>query len=276
MSVYVCSDIHGQYSLYKEMLDVIHFSDNDELYILGDMIDRGPDNVGILRDVATRDNIHCLMGNHELMMYDYFHRGRTGEYWFGWSNGGRQTYRELMKLSEDERDSILRLVDDLYLQVELDLNGKTYLLSHSSFWIDKQTIRMSEAVNDPNVFSGAIQDLVWDSPWREFEYAPLESYAMDNREHIIGHVPVQHIAPAVWPDRVMPEMPMPMIDKENHLINIDLGCAAIPGTLEEYKRGAMTLQEIRALGYSLCVMDLTGYATGKEDAFAFIMPQYEK
>ena len=36
------SDIHGQFDALMKMLEKIQFSDEDELYILGDVIDRGP------------------------------------------------------------------------------------------------------------------------------------------------------------------------------------------------------------------------------------------
>ena len=43
---YVMSDIHGMSHLLEEMLEKIRFSAEDRLYILGDMIDRGPDPGG--------------------------------------------------------------------------------------------------------------------------------------------------------------------------------------------------------------------------------------
>ena len=54
MSTYVCSDIHGQYGLYKSMLHEINLTPEDHLYILGDMIDRGQDGIRILQDVSSR------------------------------------------------------------------------------------------------------------------------------------------------------------------------------------------------------------------------------
>ena len=71
MSTYVCSDIHGQYDLYKTMLNEINFTTEDHLYILGDMIDRGEDGIRVLQDVASRPNVTCLLGNHEYMMWNY-------------------------------------------------------------------------------------------------------------------------------------------------------------------------------------------------------------
>lgn len=39
MYKYVMSDIHGCYDEFIKMLELISFSDKDELYILGDVID---------------------------------------------------------------------------------------------------------------------------------------------------------------------------------------------------------------------------------------------
>ena len=48
--IYVCSDIHGHYSCYAALLECIGLRPDDTLYILGDVIDRGPDGVKILQD----------------------------------------------------------------------------------------------------------------------------------------------------------------------------------------------------------------------------------
>ena len=37
---------------YIKMLEKINFSDSDTLYILGDVVDRGPDGIKILLDIA--------------------------------------------------------------------------------------------------------------------------------------------------------------------------------------------------------------------------------
>ena len=39
---YVLSDIHGNFEIFKRMLDKIQFNSHDQLYILGDICDRGP------------------------------------------------------------------------------------------------------------------------------------------------------------------------------------------------------------------------------------------
>ena len=41
MATYVVSDLHGQYKLFKKGLKEIGFSEDDMLYVIGDVIDRG-------------------------------------------------------------------------------------------------------------------------------------------------------------------------------------------------------------------------------------------
>ena len=45
---YAISDVHGMGHLLDRMLEKIAFSEADRLYILGDLIDRGPDPAGVL------------------------------------------------------------------------------------------------------------------------------------------------------------------------------------------------------------------------------------
>ena len=43
--IYCMSDIHGELDRFKAMLDLINFSSDDTLYIIGDVIDRHPGGV---------------------------------------------------------------------------------------------------------------------------------------------------------------------------------------------------------------------------------------
>ena len=65
--VYAVSDIHGCYDKYIDLLRKISFGPHDTLYVLGDVIDRGPDGFKILLDLAARPNAVGLLGNHELL-----------------------------------------------------------------------------------------------------------------------------------------------------------------------------------------------------------------
>ena len=65
---YVLSDIHGNFEIFKRMLEKIQFNSHDQLYILGDICDRGPCSLDIYFYIQKFDNITLLKGNHEYMM----------------------------------------------------------------------------------------------------------------------------------------------------------------------------------------------------------------
>ena len=62
---YAVSDIHGCYDKYIQLLHRLGLKDSDTLYVLGDMIDRGPDGLKILMDISMRPNVVPFLGNHE-------------------------------------------------------------------------------------------------------------------------------------------------------------------------------------------------------------------
>lgn len=72
MANYVISDIHGCFNTFIKLLEKINFSENDKLYILGDIIDRGPDSYKIYTWVKERynKNVFMVLGNHEDMFIE--------------------------------------------------------------------------------------------------------------------------------------------------------------------------------------------------------------
>ena len=71
MSHYAVSDLHGEGDRFERLLEGIGFSPSDTLYILGDVIDRGPDGVALLQKIRRTPNMVMLMGNHEDVLLRY-------------------------------------------------------------------------------------------------------------------------------------------------------------------------------------------------------------
>ena len=67
--IYITSDIHGCYEEFMELLETIKFSKEDTLYILGDMIDRGPEPIKVLQYIMKQDNMKVILGNHEVRIF---------------------------------------------------------------------------------------------------------------------------------------------------------------------------------------------------------------
>ena len=70
---YVISDIHGEYSLFLELMDKIGFSDGDELYCCGDIIEKGEQSVKLAKWLLGRPNVHSIRGNHEEAFLNFYY-----------------------------------------------------------------------------------------------------------------------------------------------------------------------------------------------------------
>ena len=81
MPRYAITDIHGCAFTFQRLLEQIGFGRQDELYLLGDYIDRGPDSRGVLQFIWSLQGagyqVYCLRGNHEQMLIDAINQGRS-------------------------------------------------------------------------------------------------------------------------------------------------------------------------------------------------------
>ena len=215
--IFVLSDIHGQYGKYRAMLQAIGLRPDDTLYVLGDVLDRGPEPVELLYDMMSRQNVVPILGNHEFMaayclgflmqeITDEAIAGLDGtrlaalSEWLDPANGGRATLDAFRRLSPEDREDILDYLGEFSLYEEVSAGGKDYVLVHAG----------------PGNFS----------PDR-----PLEDYAPD--ELILGrpdydraYFPGKYLVTGHMPTRNIPGNPEPdRIFKRNRHIAIDCGCA---------------------------------------------------
>jgi Calcineurin-like phosphoesterase len=121
---FVIPDIHGCELTFRRLLDeVLRFRTTDQLYLLGDTIDRGPRSQGVLDTIrrlqADGCSVTSVRGNHEEMLLkscidrNYFHL------WM--MNGGHDTLKsfgveDACELPYSYRD----LLDSFPYYVELD------------------------------------------------------------------------------------------------------------------------------------------------------------
>lgn len=207
---YVISDIHGHFDKFMQMLELIKFSDKDELYILGDIIDRGDKPLEVFDYVIGHKNIHLIRGNHEEMCKDAF-ASREFNLWA--YNGGGITYEALMEKGERYLNGFLYVISRLPYYMIVD----NYLLVHAGVYTKKN---VDNELNDVLEY--------FDNDFSLWDRSAIESHQEINGYEIIcGHTPVQYITSS----------------KENKIINKNgktyIDCGVIFG--EKGKLGCLCL-----------------------------------
>lgn len=125
---YVTSDLHG-YPLQKfqALLAQAGFGDEDFLFILGDVIDRGEDGVEYLKWLLVQPNVQLILGNHEAMLLacDFLFQEVTDasvdaltteklRMLTTWQqNGAEPTLRALRQLNREDPDMLADILDYL-------------------------------------------------------------------------------------------------------------------------------------------------------------------
>lgn len=80
MSTYCIGDIHGCFVELQALLELIKFnSSTDQLYFVGDLVNRGPDSLKVLRFIKQLPNTTVILGNHDLHLLGLFYQVVTFE-----------------------------------------------------------------------------------------------------------------------------------------------------------------------------------------------------
>ena len=66
MSTYLIGDVQGCYRELCLLLERINFGSADQLWLLGDLVNRGPENAAVLDLAIDSANVHAILGNHDL------------------------------------------------------------------------------------------------------------------------------------------------------------------------------------------------------------------
>ncbi len=186
--IYVTSDLHG-YPLdkFKALLEKSGFGDEDFCYVLGDVIDRGPEGIKTLRWIMRQPNFELILGNHEEMMLccDFICDEITDEsiarltgmqldIYTNWiANGGHRTLNELFLLRKEEIRYIFEFLADAPFYAAVSAGGKDFILTHSGLGSFEKEKRLSEY---------SPSDLIWTRP-------DLKTRYFDDVITVFGHTP---------------------------------------------------------------------------------------
>ena len=187
--IYAVSDIHGCYDKYQKLLKKINFGPDDTLYVLGDVIDRGPDGFKIMLDMAQQPNVINLMGNHEAMAIRALSHilcavqhgsgsalsedaAEDMELWF--YNGGELSLADFLWLNEEETQTVWDYMTDMPLYQEVTAKGQQFVLVHGGL----ENFSPSRPLDDYEP-----DEILWCRPEPDTAYYP-DKYV------VFGHTPV--------------------------------------------------------------------------------------
>lgn len=146
---YVVSNLHGHLEEYKTLLQTIHFNaDRDVMYVLGDIVDIGPDPMGLIEDMSYRLNVYPVAGERDftaakmLSAYDKMQeegpasvdRDLMADMTAWVQDGGEPTLSGYRSLNKDMQEGVLDYLTDMPLYEEVTVKGKTYLLLHQGIY----------------------------------------------------------------------------------------------------------------------------------------------
>ena len=170
------SDIHGCYKTFRALVEEkVQFTKEDDLYLLDDYIDRGPDSKTVVDYILQLQNdgysVNCLRGNHEQMLLDAL-QDDNREYLF-LRNGGKQTLASYncSFTSDLEKHPHINFYKNLKYYIELE----DYYLVHAGFDFRK-----------PNPFLDT-ESMLWIRRW----YNHIDYDALDGKTIIHGHTPIK-------------------------------------------------------------------------------------
>ena len=196
--IYVTSDLHGiSLEKLKALLDKVGFADDDFLFVLGDVIDRGEHGAELLRWLSLCPNAELLLGNHEAMMLScgFLFEEITEDSlsnlsednialltnWL--SNGGDTTLKALRELHKTSPETVIGILDYLKeapVSETVSAGDNSFLLTHSgidNFSPDKKLAEYAE------------EDFLWARPTPQTRY-------FDDIITVFGHTPTLFFDPA--------------------------------------------------------------------------------
>lgn len=142
MAVYCIGDVQGCDGALARLLDRIGFSaSRDTVYLLGDLVNRGPDSAAVLRRCMRHgDAIRCLLGNHDLHLLALAQGVRKAS--------RRDTLRQV--LDAPDRQALLDWLRRQPLARAHELAGERLLMVHAGVlpgWSAADTLARADEVH---------------------------------------------------------------------------------------------------------------------------------
>jgi len=143
MARYVTTDLHGCLHTFRYLLEEkLKLQPTDELYVLGDYVNKGPDSRGLLDYLLALPGqgyrVHCLRGNHDQELLDAA-QGRGHLTWASTTDRLATLQNFGVEQVEDIPARYLQWLDELPYQ--LDIPGFTLVHAGYNFRLPPERMR---------------------------------------------------------------------------------------------------------------------------------------
>ena len=125
---FIVPDVHGCYQQLITALVHLDFNfSRDRVWFLGDMVDRGPEVMDLIKlymsqdNFFRNDNFHMVLGNHEAMLIE----GITS------SCGGGKWVKEVTEEQKPLLEDFINELQTTPFTIHLDSQGQSHFLAHA-------------------------------------------------------------------------------------------------------------------------------------------------
>jgi Calcineurin-like phosphoesterase. len=232
---FVVGDIHGHFKLLTSLMEKVDFNtQQDRLFCVGDLIDRGPDSIDVLKWLSE-PWFYGVRGNHEQMLLDCL--SGHGDINRHTRNGGAWLY----KLSPSVQKEICKVLQTLPVMIEIGLSdGRRIGIVHAEAFLSCATHSWQDA---KDAISGMRGETTQQQALKTALYA-REKIEQQNQALITGldKLYVGHST-------------VPRVHALGNVVYIDTGCSFPDGALSliEVESGEISHVSMQSLHDSLGV-----------------------
>jgi len=195
---YICSDIHGHFTLLEKQLSLLNFDqENDRLFCLGDLVDRG-DESNLVIEYLSKPWFYSILGNHELLLIDAYESdsAHVRTQWNFWGGDWAEDY------DDAELERYYEVFVTLPMAIELMLpNNRKIALVHAELpdvcdWNQVKKELVKKELRDSRTEAALLYGMHWNkgqlsSPQAAHNLLP----AVANIDHVFhGHTIVNEMA----------------------------------------------------------------------------------
>jgi hypothetical protein len=215
--ILVISDVHGNMDYFTHLLDKVGLTNADELVLLGDMLEKGPESLAVLRflmALSKKYRVHCVCGNCDGWHMEMDHPSAEAD----------EFLRRYMEGEHGRRGLLAQMCAEARYPVtpEMDLDAMRKLLLQR-FAPEFDFLRAMPHVLETEHYTFVHGGLPEGNPesWSDWDCMKNDYYLNQGRRFdkwvIVGHTPVMLYGGDIT-------CANPIIDRESHIISIDGGC----------------------------------------------------